>query len=89
LLAQGLDQLQPFTAVFPPECTGQLAPSFWANLTPLSPKDSHCFSFVPESVAAKRALPHEAARDPRAADEAGRKVRSTGLTQHPQVDPAG
>jgi hypothetical protein len=34
--AQQLDQLQPFLAVLPPECMGQLAPCFWADLTPLS-----------------------------------------------------
>jgi hypothetical protein len=33
--AQKLGQLQPFIAVFPQECTGQLA-YFWANLTPFS-----------------------------------------------------
>ena len=34
-LAQRLGQLQPFTAVFPQECMGQLA-IFQANLTPFS-----------------------------------------------------
>jgi hypothetical protein len=34
-LAQKLGQLQPSLAVFPQECTGQLA-SFGANLTPFS-----------------------------------------------------
>ena len=34
-LAQKLGRLQPFLAVFPQECMGQLG-SFWANLTPFS-----------------------------------------------------
>ena len=33
--AQKLGQIQPFIAVFPQECMGQLA-SFWANLKPFS-----------------------------------------------------
>jgi hypothetical protein len=41
--APKLGQLQPFIAVFPQECTGQLA-SFWASLTPLSLQ----YSFVLE-----------------------------------------
>ena len=36
-LAQQLGELQPFLAVPPQECMGQLAPSFWADLTPFSP----------------------------------------------------
>ena len=47
---QKLGQLQPFLAVLPPECMGQLAPCFWADLTPLSPGSEGWLAKLDEPV---------------------------------------
>jgi hypothetical protein len=60
-LAQKLGQLQPFRAVFPQECMGQLA-SFWANLTPFSLGAGRGRCRAPRGAGARHARPRRGER---------------------------
>jgi hypothetical protein len=97
-LAQKLDQLQPFIAMFPRQC---MPAYFEPNLTPFSLQESSALS---EAPALQTSLDHGIRRPRQGRAASWRsdpiqaldrrpplpdpKVKFTGLTQHLQVDPA-